>query len=382
MELLFFGALGIVLLYPYLIYPAILASLTRRCAMPPPIDRDAGGLEQKTVSMLLAVHDEERVIADKVRNFLGQEYPEDHRELIVVSDGSTDGTEQIMKSIRHPRVKLLVQQRAGKTAALNAAAEIATGKIFVFTDANTMFAPDTLSQLVRHFADGRVGLVSGQAISGEQATSEGLYLRFERYLKTRESRLGVVAGADGAIYALRAELWKPLDRAVINDFVHPIHVALAGLRSAFDPNALATEPPTEDMRQEFARQKRMAAQAFGVLCRKLWPLARKGKLLALWVLISHRLLRWVHTPTMAICLLALVYLGWTREALWLHLVVAGYVAALVVGRLESSHRGGRLFRLFYNFELVHLAYFFGVLALLRGRTNVTWNPRGGAPSNA
>lgn len=372
--------------YPYVVYPLILWLLargTRRSASH--FLDDDGSLETRSVSVLLSVHNEEEVIAAKIQNLLDQNYPLDKLEMIIVSDGSTDATENVVRRTRplgdSPRVQLMSRAREGKTAALNVATKVARGEIFVFTDANTMFCRDAIAKLVAPFKDHRVGLVSGQAMSADEESGEGIYQRFERFLKIRESQYGIVAGADGAIYALRRELYEPLDPALISDLFHPIQIALSGKRSVFEPTALASELTRHDDTREFRRQKRMAAQAFGVLWQTLGSLVCAGRLVATWVLVSHKLVRWGHVPAACLCFVLATVFGLQHESHWVGGVWIALAVLLGIGGVIPSSGSPKIFRLIREFEIVHLAYFLGVIDFLRGQTNITWQPRGGASSD-
>ncbi len=191
------------------------------------IANHAEGTAAPSLSIIVAAYNEESCIAQKIQNFLSCRYSGD-AEMIVVSDGSSDRTAEIAESMASERVRVIRQpERRGKGVAVNAGAMAAHGDVLVFTDANSMFAVDALTELVRPLRDKSIGLVTGISRYSD-GTIGSAYQRYEQMLKGLESRLGVVAGADGALYAMRRELFKPLDPALINDFVHPILGSLAG----------------------------------------------------------------------------------------------------------------------------------------------------------
>ena len=169
--------------------------------------------------MIVAAYNEAGIIEAKIRSALEQSYPADRLEVIVVSDGSTDGTDERVRGFADRRVRLVRQEpRAGKSLALNRGVSVATGDLLIFTDANALFGPDSLARLAAGFHDPRVGLVSGQGlyVAGDaeapRAVGNG-YVRYEAFIKTREGMLGFVAGADGAIYALRRDIYRDLGPA-------------------------------------------------------------------------------------------------------------------------------------------------------------------------
>jgi cellulose synthase/poly-beta-1,6-N-acetylglucosamine synthase-like glycosyltransferase len=225
MIFLFYLTLGL-LLYSYAVYPLVLWCLPARRS------ESAEASEEQwrwpSVSVLVSVYNEEKVIAAKVANFLACRY-DGPSEILIVSDGSTDHTADVIRPLVSDRVKLLVKdRREGKGAAMNFAVAHTRGTILVFTDANAFFGPDALSELVGPFRDLKIGLVTGWTVYTGGPTGS-LYERYERSLKQLESRSGVVAGADGAIYAMRKSLWREHPPELINDFLHPMMVALGGI---------------------------------------------------------------------------------------------------------------------------------------------------------
>src|SRR5262249_42144423 len=217
-------------------------------------------------------------------------YPPQRLEVIVVSDGSTDGTDEIVRAFADRRVRLVRQDpRAGKSLALNRGVAVASGDVLIFTDANALFGPDSLGRLAASFQDPPVGRVSGQGLyaagdaQAPRAVGNG-YVRYEAFIKSREGRLGFVAGADGAIYALRRELYEDLGAAEVNDLLHPIQATLAGYASGFDGHAYTVEPPSKNSASEFRRHVRISAQGMTLLAAWLPRLVAAGRWRAIWIL--------------------------------------------------------------------------------------------------
>jgi cellulose synthase/poly-beta-1,6-N-acetylglucosamine synthase-like glycosyltransferase len=369
-------AIILMLVYPYLIYPLLLWCISSsKSTAKIIIDRDS----LPRISLILSVYNEEDVIEAKIDNFLALDYPSDKIEFLIVSDGSNDKTDQLVTNKQQGSIKLIRQGREGKTAALNRAAEQSNADILVFTDANTFFASDAILKLVSPFNDSTVGLVSGLVLPSYSDNGERFFGRFEMYLKSRESALGFIAGADGAIYALRRGLYTPLAPSIINDFVHPIQAAMAGYRSVLAKEAIAYEESVDDPVREFYRQKRMVNQAFAIVRQMLPKLIMAGQLGLVWVLVSHKLLRWFHFPLMGLFVLCAILLF-----IKIGLSIFFWLAMLYinVGAFGVFFPGARkrmpVFDLLYKFQLVHLAFVFGIIESIQGRSAVVWNPRGGS----
>jgi glycosyltransferase involved in cell wall biosynthesis len=335
------------------------------------------------LSIIVAAFNEAGCIREKIDTTLAQRYPARRLEVIVVSDGSTDGTDAIVARHPDPRVRLIRQEpRAGKSAALNRGAAAARGEVLVFTDANAMFGLDVLARLVAPFDDPGVGLVSGQglyaATSGDARAVSSGYVRFEALLRGGESALGFQASADGAIYALRRELYRDLRASEVNDLLHPIQAALAGFVSRFEPDAYTVEPPSHGGGQEFRRHVRIVAQGMDLLWRWLPLLVAARRWRAIWMLLSHRALRWAGAPALAVLLLANVALL-DHGALYAAALLGqgGFYALALTGWL-AERAGRRLGRLAipYYFCLVASAGVAGFGRFLRGGAQAVWTPTG------
>jgi Glycosyl transferase family 2 len=335
------------------------------------------------LSIVVAAFNEVGCIREKIDTTLAQRYPARRLEVIVVSDGSTDGTDGIVARHPDPRVRLIRQEpRAGKSAALNQGAAAARGDILVFTDANAMFGLDVLARLVAPFDDPRVGLVSGQGLyastAGDARAVSSGYVRFEALLRGAESALGFQASADGAIYALRRELYRDLKATEVNDLLHPIQASLAGFISRFEPDAYTVEPPSHGSGQEFRRHVRIVAQGMHLLRCWLPPLVAARRWRAVWMLLSHRALRWAGAPALAVLLAANVALLDRRGFYAATLLgqAAFYALALTGWIAERAGRGlGRL-AIPYYFCVVAGAGVAGFGRFLRGGAEAVWAPTG------
>ena len=364
------------LLYAYVLYPALLFALSASRLQRDESDGDRD--PAPSLSVIVAAYNEERCIAQKIENFLSCRYSGE-AELIVVSDGSTDRTAEIAESMAAAsaasgRVRVIRQrERRGKGVAVNAAAEMARGDVLVFTDANAMFAADALEKVARPLRDKSIGLVTGVSHYPDE-TIGSAYQRYEQMLKALESRLGAVAGADGALYAMRRELFKPLDPALINDFVHPILVSLAGAQSVMAADAFVIEEFSAAA--EFSRQVRMVSQAALVYFRLLPELVAKGRWLSILVLTSHKLLRWVTAPLLAIAVIATVPLAGRDRTFEIVLsleILFALVAA--IGRVASRRGTEGKATFAYQFIALNCAQAIGLWRCFAGEVPVLWEPR-------
>jgi cellulose synthase/poly-beta-1,6-N-acetylglucosamine synthase-like glycosyltransferase len=359
------------LAYAFAGYPLLVAILGHRRRFVP-----SGG-ELPRISVLLSVYNEERVITAKIRNFLELDYPQDRIELLVVSDGSDDATEALVAQYASPQVRLLRQPaRGGKTRAINSAAREAAGDILVFTDANAMFRPGSMRNLVAPFASEDVGLVGGRSVYADKdgrETPGGLYRRYEEWIKNGESGLFSIVGADGAIYALRKELFEPLRPEYINDFLHPIQVVLRGKRAISEPSAVVVEAGEENGAAELRRQTRIMAQSWLLCLRFSGDLVQAGRLGFLWQLVSHKMLRWLTLPLLAV--LGASAIAGAGSGVLQALVLFG-LAALAVSAWAGFRGRGGIAHAAWMFLILHWAALLGLFRLVQGERFVTWNPRG------
>ena len=228
------------------------------------------------LSIIIAAYNEERGIAKRIENALALDYPPEQLEVIIASDGSTDATDSIAAKYASKNVRLLSLSRRGKIHALNAAVAKANGAILVFSDANTLFEPAAMRMLARNFADPQVGGVCGNQVYIEHkngdlsSKGESLYWSYDKWLKTMESRTGSIVSADGAIYAIRKELFRmPPETAVTDDFAISTAVIEQGYRLIFESEAIAYEETSAAAKNEFGRKVRIINRGLrGVLMRR------------------------------------------------------------------------------------------------------------------
>jgi len=338
--------------------------------------RALGDAELPSVTLIVPAYNEEAHLKDKIANVGEIDYPRDRLQVIVVSDGSTDRTNEILAAVDDPAIEtLLLPARSGKATALNRALERARHGVLVFSDASTLFRPDAIRRLVRHFADPRVGVVCGAlGFRGgdEFSRTEGVYWRYETSLRLMEARLGATLTASGAIYALRRECYRPLMADdVIDDFVVPMRARALGFQVVFDPEAQAIEFAGESVRDEFTRRVRIATGSFRAL-RELAqvPLAP----LACLAFFSHKVLRWV-LPFLLIGLfganLALLDDGRLYQGM-LAAQCAFYLWAGVGFVFRERVRRVPLALLCYFLVAINVAFLVGFLRFLGGRKETAW----------
>ena len=371
--------------YAYLGYPVLLFVMAALVQMARDVyyllyrsERRTRGEGLPSVTVLMAAHDEADVIERTLQNLAELDYPREKLEILVGSDGSTDGTAALVRGWSERGVRVLdFSERRGKMSVISDCAAEARGDILVLTDANTLIRPDAVRNLVRHFGDPSVGAVCGElrlvSADGKPA-EEGLYWRYEVTLKILENRLNAVLGANGAIYALRRPLFPSLPRDLItDDFVIPMTVRAAGYRVVYDPEAVAMEEAPGSVSSEFRRRVRIGAGNWQALarCASLLLPWRGFVSYAFW---SHKVLRWA-TPFLLIAALAanVMLLGSTAGQVVLALQAAFYAAAALGFLLPRLHvRAGPL-RLPAYFVAINAALAAGLLRGLLHRQRAAWN---------
>jgi cellulose synthase/poly-beta-1,6-N-acetylglucosamine synthase-like glycosyltransferase len=285
------------LVYAYAGYPLVIWLASRRFGRRPEPPA-CGDDDLPAVTLLVAAYNEEEVIGDWLQNAMRVDYPRDRLEVLVGSDGSDDGTAAAVAGYAGRGVRLLdYARRRGKASVLNSLLPEARGEVVVLTDANTQVDPGAVRRLARWFRDPGVGAVCGRLVLVDAATgrnSDGVYWKYETFLKRCEARLGALLGANGAIYAIRRSCYVPIpDGTIIDDFVIPLLSRLKyGCSTVYDDQAFAREESAPGVGAEFHRRSRIGAggfQSLGLLWKYLDP--RRG-----WVAFafaSHKLLRWV-----------------------------------------------------------------------------------------
>ena len=334
------------------------------------------------VSVLISAYNEARHIEATVRNQLASDYAGE-LEVLVASDESTDGTDEIVARIaaEDPRVRLWRQvPRQGKTAALNHLVSLASGEILVFSDANSLYRADTIGALVANFADPSVGYVTGKmvyvnpegALVGDGCTA---YMRYENALRAVETDLGSVVGVDGGVDSVRKSLYRPMTADQLPDFVLPLAVVGQGFRVVYEPAALLEEEALGDGSAEFRMRVRVALRALWALKDKSGLLYGQAGWLFAWQLWSHKLLRYMSFLPLAVAWMAGAVLAFGGGVYaWLFGCYCIVLAAAVLGARGFTAAPARYA---YYFALLNVASAVALRRYLRGEKQVLWQPRVG-----
>jgi cellulose synthase/poly-beta-1,6-N-acetylglucosamine synthase-like glycosyltransferase len=355
------------IIHTHVTYPLSLAALTLRRRQSPA----TAGAHATVVSLIIAAHDEEGVIEQRVRNALEADYPRELLEVIVASDGSEDRTAELARAAGADLV--LDLSRRGKVEAQNAAVAQARGQILAFSDANSVWAPDAIGVLVAAFAEPDVGYVCGQLrlTGGEGENQEGAYWRYEMAVRSLESRLGGVTAGNGAIYAVRSGSYveMPSDRS--HDLCLPYLTVKSGMRAIYEPAAQATEPAAPTLAGEWERKRRMMNRAWGILLNDGILSPRGYGPAYAYEIFSHRALRYA-TP-----FLHLVALG-TNIALLgegtIYAVTLAAQASLLAGALLARVVPVLPFRIAAYYVAVTASIAAGLLDRIRRGPAKTWEP--------
>ncbi len=368
-----------IIIYVYVGYPLVLSVLSL-IIKKNVVLQDNSYLPK--VTLLISCYNEIDVVKEKIENSLAIDYPQDKLEIIIISDGSDDGTDEVAQSFASVGIKLIRQEgRLGKTSAINLAMEQVTSEIVVFSDANAMYKTDAIKKLVRNFADNEVGYVVGAALytdgkTSSAAASEDIYWKYEIKLKTMESDLHSVVGGDGAIYAIRKKLYIPLDVKDINDFVNPLQIIEQGYRGVFDHQANCLEETAGDFAKEAKRKQRIVNRSFrGLMKVKAVMNPFKFGFFSFEV-ISHKLLRWLMPIFIVLFAFGSLFLSYENILSFQIITLLGIVFLWLaqIGLLKSKQKHtSPLFFLPYYFLMVNYYSLLGVITALAGNIQVTWS---------
>lgn len=344
------------------------------------------------VTLVVPAYNERAYIEAKLQNSLALDYPADRLRLLFVTEGSTDGTTELLEAEqrRYPNLQVLGgSERRGKIEAMNMAMPQVTTPLVIFTDANTTLNPQAIRNLVRHFKDPQVGAVAGekrievQSSEAAAGAGEGLYWKYESFLKKLDTELYSVVGAAGELFAVRTSLYGHVEKdTLLDDFVISLRIAGHGYRVIYEPEAYAIERPSFSIADEQKRKVRIAAGGFQAISRltHLLNIFRHGWLTFQYV--SHRAMRWAVAPfCLPLILLLNLPLALLPQAgllptstyeLLLVAQVCFYAAALVGNALESRKIRVKLLFVPYYFSFMNWCAILGYMRYRQGTTSGIW----------
>lgn len=345
-------------------------------------EKPAIGPDLPTLTFVVAAYNEEGIILDKIQNTLGLDYPSEKLNVIFITDGSSDRTPELISGF--PQIKLLHSpERRGKILAIHRAMKFVSSEIVVFTDANAFLNKEALLLIARHYADQKVGAVSGEkrVMAGEQADAtggEGVYWKYESTLKKWDSELYSVVGAAGELFSVRTSLYKDVEAdTILDDFMISMLIAKQGYRIVYEPDAYASELSSDSMGEELKRKVRIAAGGIQSILRLLPLLNPVAYPVLSFQYVSHRVLRWTVTPFLMLLLFVVnILIVATSYGLFYQLMLAGqvlfYLLAFLGWRFEKRNIKIKGFFVPFYFCFMNYAVFAGILRYFRGKQSAVW----------
>jgi len=373
---IFWLCLGLII-YTYLIYPLLIMIWAR--LFPQKIEIYKNYFP--SVTMIIAAHNEEDSLPEKINNCLELDYPPGKIDFMIGSDGSTNGTPDILQESNDTRIKtFLFSERRGKIAVLNDLMSKAGGEVIIFSDANTIYQSDAIKKMTQYFADPLVGGVCGQLQlinpdGNPGGEGEGLYWRFENQIKKAEGAIRSVISANGAIFAVRKELFRPLSVSLSlnDDFMTTLDILREQKRVIYEPKAMAAEYTSPNMEGEFARKIRISSLNFNAVPSMLTLLHPRYGFTAL-AIFSHKLLRWM-VPFLGFGMLLTNIILLSRGGIYPFLMIG---QSLVYGGALMGYLGDRLFGRsgpfipFYYLAMINIAIVLGLWRSLTKTQEQTW----------
>jgi len=335
------------------------------------------------VTMFVAAYNEKDFIVSKVKNMLALDYPKDKLQLLFVTDGSDDGTPELLK--KFPEVTLAHDnKRGGKIGAINRGMKMVAHPIVIYSDANAMLNPESVKEIVKHYQNPEVGCVSGEkriyrkekdAASG---SGEGIYWKYESLLKQYDYRLHSAVGAAGELFSIRTELHQNVERdTLLDDFIISLRIAQKGYKIAYEPNAYATESASISIKEEKKRKIRISAGGIQSITRLIDLLNIFKYGILTFQYFSHRVLRWTLTPIAIIVLFPMNILLIQQNNMFIYdLLFYGqilfYGLALLGWYLEERQIKIKLLFIPFYFLFMNLCVFFGFYRYIKGNQSVLW----------
>ena len=377
---IFFWTCVFIVFYVFIGY-GVLISILAKIKGTKPIETLADE-DLPEVTFLVAAYNEEEIIEEKIKNTLALDYPKDKLKIKVVTDGSSDGTNDIVS--RFSEAELCFKpERAGKIAAVNRVMPSVESALTVFTDANVMINKDGLKNMIRHFQSNLVGAVSGEKTvlskeeDGASSSGEGFYWKYESFLKRKDAEWNTLVGSAGELFAIRTHLYENIDtNTLIEDFVMTMKLSAKGYKVAYEPQALAMETGSANIEEETKRKVRISAGGIQavIMLLPLLNLFKYGKLTFQY--ISHRALRWTLMPLALVGAFTSIFFlapqGWPYDLIMrLELIFA--ILALAGYAMRNGETKIKALYIPYYFIYMHYCVVLGWIKYFRGKQQVTWD---------
>lgn len=381
-EIIFWTLLFLVF-YTYLGYGIVLIILVKIKELFVEKLKDDGKVFEPRVTMFVAAFNEKDFIEEKIQNMLELDYPKDKIQLLFVTDGSNDGTPEMLK--KYPEVSLMHKnERAGKIGAINRGMSCVKNPIVIYSDANAMLNSRAVREIVKHYKDPQVGCVSGEKRiykkdkDGASGSGEGIYWKYESLLKRFDFRLHSAVGAAGELFSVRTELHQHVEKdTLLDDFIISLRIAQKGYKIAYAPNAYASEYASVSIKEEMKRKIRISAGGIQSIIRlaSLFNFFKYGILTFQY--ISHRVLRWTVTPLALLALLPINYLliQETNSVIYEVLFygqILFYSFALLGWYLESKQIKVKILFIPFYFFFMNMCVFLGFFRFIKGSQSVLW----------
>jgi cellulose synthase/poly-beta-1,6-N-acetylglucosamine synthase-like glycosyltransferase len=381
---IFIWASLFIIFYAYLGYGILLLILVRIKRISGIITKVDEGVFEPEVTLFVTAYNEKDFVDAKIRNSFSLDYPKDKVRHVWITDGSDDGTPDLLR--KYEGVEIYHQPlRTGKIAAMNRGMQFIKTPVVIFSDGNTMLGKESVRRIVKLFRDPKVGCVSGEKrISGKDsaASTEGIYWKYESALKKWDAELYSVVGAAGELFALRTELFRPVEPdTLLDDFIISLRIAKQGYTIQYDPEAYAVEKPSASVREELKRKIRISAGGIQSVIRlkELLNPFRYGVLSFQY--FSHRVLRWTLAPLGLLIMLVCSGIVAADDGLfnyqsiytWLFWGQAVfYLAAMLGWVLEAGNIKFKLLYIPYYFFIMNLAVYLGFARYIKKQQSVNW----------
>jgi biofilm PGA synthesis N-glycosyltransferase PgaC len=381
MALVIFVVGVLIICYTYIGYGIVIFILSKlkKQADNPSIKTEK---ELPDVTMLIAAYNEEQFIEAKINNTLALDYPAEKLSVIIVTDGSTDNTPELVKKFH--AVKLFHEPgRKGKIHAVNRVMKHVKSPIVIFSDANTVLNKESIKNIVRHYDDPKVGGVAGEkrifqnSEDNASGSGEGLYWKYESFLKRKDSEVYSIVGAAGELFSVRTDLYEaPPENMIIEDFYMSLKITSRGFRFKYEPEAYAMETASATVGEEWKRKVRICAGGFQAMSKLTGLLNPFRHGILSFQYISHRVLRWTLAPLfLPIVLLSSVYLAINGFAIFKIIVAAQllfYLFAWLGFMLRNKRISIKGFFVPYYFSVMNLSVYAGFIRYKGGKQSVVW----------